>query len=64
MMETKTRTDLINEAIAQLEVEVAEMTEQWTTAKLNRDSIKIKETEERLVQLTSDLNLLKMRRPV
>jgi len=50
--------------IGMLEGQVQEATAAWTTAKFNRDDVQIKETEERLVRLTTDLNTLKMRRPV
>ena len=50
--------------IARLEVEVEEATAAWTTAKFNRDQVQVKETENRLVELTTVLNVLKMRRAV
>lgn len=54
----------LNQEILELEKEVAAATEAWTNAQLNRDPIAIKDTEEKLVLLTTELNTLKMRRPV
>jgi hypothetical protein len=59
-----TRQQRLEHDIATLEEQVQSATAAWTTAKFNRDDVQIKETEERLVRLTTDLNALKMRRPV
>ncbi len=64
MTGTKSRLELLNEQIAELEVRVQEATDAWTTAKFNRDPVHTKETEETLIRLTTELNALKMRRPV
>lgn len=60
----KSRLEILNEKIAEVEALVVEATAAWTTAKFNRDDVQIKETEERLINLTTELNTLKMRRPV
>lgn len=60
----KSRLELLNEQIAALEIKVKEATDAWTTSKFNRDLVQIKETEECLIALTTELNALKMRRPV
>jgi hypothetical protein len=54
----------INEQIAELERVVQETIDAWTQAKLNRNDVQIKELEEQLVNQTTALNDLKMRRPV
>lgn len=54
----------INEQITELEQIVEETVQAWTTAKLNRNDVQIKELEEKLVNLTTALNDLKMKRPV
>jgi hypothetical protein len=63
-MTGKSRLELLNEQIAALEIQVQETTEAWTLAKSVRDPVQTKETEERLITLTTQLNALKMRRPV
>ena len=58
------RREELEAQIFELEAKVVEATEAWTMAKFNRDPIQSKETEERLITLTTELNVLKMRRPV
>lgn len=53
-----------DEEIRELEKLVQETTDAWTQAKFNRDTVQVKETEDRLIALTTELNTLKMRRPV
>lgn len=58
------RREELEARIVELEEKVKEATDAWTMAKFNRDPVQSKETEERLVTLTTELNVLKMRRPV
>lgn len=64
MSEVKSRLEVLNEQIAELELKVQQATDAWTEAKMNRNEVQIRETEDQLVQLTTELNALKMRRPV
>lgn len=63
-MSGKSRLELLNEQIKELEGQVQEVTDAWTQAKFNRDTVQIKEMEDRLIALTTQLSALKMRRPV
>lgn len=63
-MKTLTRREQIEAEIAECQQKVEEATEAWTVAKLNRDAVQIQETENRLIELTTQLNALKMKRPV
>ena len=59
-----TRREQLELDIAALEKKVEEATEAYTLAKYNRDPVQSKETEERLIEVTTELNALKMRRPI
>lgn len=63
-MKTLSRHEQIEADIAECQRKVEEATEEWTIAKLNRDAVQIQETENRLIELTTQLNALKMKRPV
>lgn len=63
-MNTLTRREQIEADIAECQQKVEEATEAWTLAKFNRDPVQIRETENRLIELTTELNVLKMKRPV
>lgn len=63
-MKTLTRREQIEADIAEYQQKVEEATEEWTIAKFNRDPVQIQETENRLIELTTQLNVLKMKRPV
>jgi len=63
-MKTLSRREQIEADIAECQQKVEEATEEWTIAKLNRDAVQIQETENRLIELTTQLNALKMKRPV
>lgn len=54
----------LQEQIEELENKVIELTEKWNTAQLNRDPVGIKVAEEELINTQTELNALKMRRPV
>jgi len=64
MTQTLSRREQLELDIATLEQKVEEATAAWTMAKFNRDPVQIKETEERLIEATTALNTLKMRRPI
>lgn len=53
----------INELITELEDELQKATDAYTTAFANRDP-NLKYYEDELVRITTELNALKMRRPV
>ena len=50
--------------INKLEELVVEATESWSMAKFNRNDIAATELESQLIRLTTELNALKMSRPV
>lgn len=54
----------VTEMIEVLEKKIIELTEEWNTAMLNRDPIKANDAETRLIAAQTELNTLKMRRPV
>lgn len=63
-MNTLTRREQIEAEISECERKVEDATAAWTNAKFNRDPVQIKETEDRLIELTTQLNILKMKRSV
>ena len=63
-MNTLTRREQIEAQIAECERKLEDATAAWTNAKFNRDPVQIQETENRLIELTTELNVLKMKRPV
>lgn len=64
MTQALSRREQLELDIVDAEKKVEEITDAWTTAKFNRDPVQIKEMEERLIDATTELNVLKMRRPV
>ena len=54
----------LQERIEELEKKVAELTDKWNLAQLNRDPVATKVAEDELINTQSELNALKMRRPV
>ena len=53
-----------DEEIRELEKEVQRLTDEWTFALSVRDLIKAKDLEDRLIAAQTELNTIKMRRPV